>query len=66
MSKVLFLRRGYGISQEVMANILKTSRKSVREKELGRKEFTRSEMIEITNLFKKYNSNHTVEEIFFE
>ena len=66
MSKVLFLRRGYGISQEAMANILKTSRKTIREKELGRKEFTRAEMIEITNLFKKYNSNHTVEEIFFK
>lgn len=66
MSKVLFLRRGYGISQEAIAKKLKTSRKSVREKENGKKDWNKTEMIELTNIFKEYNPKHTIDEIFFE
>ena len=50
MNKVLFLRRGYGISQEEIAKKLKTSRKSVREKENGKKDWNKTEMIELTNV----------------
>lgn len=63
--KVLFLRRGYGISQEEIAQRLATSRKTVREKELGLKDYTETEMLELTRIFNEYDPSLTLNEIFF-
>ena len=66
MNKVLFLRRGYGISQEEIAKKLKTSRKSVREKENGKKDWNKTVKIVRIQPSKEYNPKHTIDEIFFK
>lgn len=65
MSKVLFLRRGYAIPQEVIADKLGISRRTLRKKEKGESDFTKSEMIIYTDILKSYDSKLTIEEIFF-
>lgn len=65
MNKVLFLRRGFGISQEYLANELGISRKTLSKKETGDLDFTKNEMIIITKEFKEKMSSITLEQIFF-
>lgn len=65
MSKVLFLRRGYAISQEYIARKLGISRKTLSKKENGQGDFTKSEMIIYTDILKEYDPKLTVEKIFF-
>lgn len=66
MTKVLFLRRGFGISQSYLAKILGISRPTLAKKEKGEADFNKSEIEIITPLFQKYNPNLTKDEIFFE
>ncbi len=63
--KALFLRRGFGLSQENIAKELNISRVTYRKKENGEKDFTRTEMIKLTEIFKEHNPKITLEEIFF-
>lgn len=63
--KALFLRRGFGLTQEYVAKELEVSRKTLRKKEAGEKDWTKTEMLKLTEIFKKYNPNLTLEEIFF-
>lgn len=65
MSKVLFLRRGYAIPQELIADKLGISRKTLRKKEKGEIDFTKGEMIIYTNILKSYDPELTIEKIFF-
>lgn len=65
MNKVLFLRRGYAIPQELVAEKLGISRRTLRKKEKGEGDFTRSEMIAYTDVLKSYDPELTIEEIFF-
>lgn len=65
MSKVLFLRRGFGFTQEKVSKELNISRKLLSLKEKGKKEWTKSEMIKLTEMFKKFDSTLKLEEIFF-
>lgn len=66
MSKVLFLRRGYAIPQELVADKLGISRKTLRKKEIGEGDFTKKEMIAYTEILKNYDPELTIEEIFFD
>lgn len=66
MSKVLFLRRGYAIPQEYVADKLGISRKTLRKKENGDSNFTKIEMITYTNILKQYDPQLTIEKIFFD
>jgi len=66
MSKALFLRRGYAISQQYIAEKLGISRKTLSKKENGKGDFTKSEMIIYTNILKEYDPKLTVETIFFD
>lgn len=63
--KVLFLRRGFGITQDEVAKELDISRVTLRKKENGEKDFTKTEMVKLTEIFKKHNPNLSLEEIFF-
>lgn len=63
--QVLFLRRGFGLSQEEVAKELDMSRVTLRRKENGETDFTKTEMVKLTEMFKKHNSKLTVEDIFF-
>lgn len=65
MSKVLFLRRGFGFTQEYVSEKLKISRKLLRDKEKGKKDFTKTEMVIIQDIFKEHKPNITIDEIFF-
>ena len=47
------LRKEKGISQEEMAKIINKSTNSYRDKELGKRDFTQSEMFKIASFFKK-------------
>lgn len=66
MNKVLFLRRGFGFTQDEIAKELKISRKLLRLKEKDEKEWTRIEMIKLTELFKEKDPTLTIDKIFFE
>lgn len=66
MSKALFLRRGLGFTQEEVSEKLNISRKLLRDKENGKKEFTKSEMVILHGMFKAHNPDITINEIFFE
>lgn len=65
MNKVLFLRRGFGFTQDEIAKELKISRKLLRLKEKDEKEWTRIEMIKLTELFKEKDPTLTIDKIFF-
>lgn len=65
VSKVLFLRRGYGLSQDYVANELGISRPTLNKKEKGELDWTKTEMEKLSNIFTKYNPKYTVNNIFF-
>jgi DNA-binding XRE family transcriptional regulator len=65
MSKALFLRRGYAISQEYIAQKLGISRKTLSKKEKGESDFTKSEMVIYTDILKQYDPALTIDKIFF-
>ena len=66
MNKVLFLRRGLGIQQEYLANKLGISRSTLKKKESGKSDFTKSEMLLITEEFKTKMPTLTIDQIFFD
>lgn len=66
VSKVLFLRRGYGLSQDYVANELGISRPTLNKKEKGELDFTKTEMEIYTDILKEYKTDLTIKEIFFE
>lgn len=63
--KVKFLRRGFGITQIKIANILGISVPTYKKKEEDELDFTKTEMIKITELFKTYDENLSIDSIFF-
>lgn len=65
MSNVLFLRRGFGLTQDYLAKELGISRPTLSKKEKGELDFTKSEMEILSEIFKKFNKKYTIEEIFF-
>ena len=66
VSKVLFFRRGYGLSQDYVAKELGISRPTLNKKEKGELDFTKTEMEIYTDILKKYKTDITIKEIFFE
>ena len=66
ITKALFLRRGFGINQEVMISKLNISRPTLTRKEKGETDFTKSEMEIYTNVLKEYDPSLTIKSIFFE
>ena len=66
ITKALFLRRGFGINQEVMSSKLNISRPTLTRKEKGETDFTKSEMEIYTNILKEYDPSLTINSIFFE
>lgn len=66
IKKVLFLRRGLGISQSLFANRLGISRATLSKKELGEIDFTQSEMNVATEIFKQLIPDITRDKIFFD
>ena len=65
MSNVLFLRRGFGLTQDYVAKELGISRPTLSKKENNQLDWTKSEMEILSNIFKKFNKKYTIEEIFF-
>lgn len=65
INKVQFLRRGFGLTAEYVSNKLGISRPTLAKKESGSIDFTRKEMITITEMMQEYDPNITVEKIFF-
>ena len=65
MSKVMFLRRGYGLTQDYVSKKLGISRPTLSRKEKGKIDWTKGEMETLTKLFKEYDPDCTVEKIFF-
>lgn len=65
MSNVLFLRRGFGLTQDYVAKELGISRPTLSKKENNQLDWTKSEMEKLSNIFKKFNKKYTIEEIFF-
>ena len=65
MSNVLFLRRGFGLTQDYLAKELGISRPTLSKKAKGELDFTKSEMEILSEIFKKFNKKYTIEEIFF-
>lgn len=63
--KVKFLRRGFGLTQEKVATLLGISIPTFKKKEDEELDFTKTEMIKITELFKQYDSHLTINTIFF-
>lgn len=66
MSNVLFLRRGFGFTQEQVSEKLNISRKLLRDKENNKKDFTKTEMIILKDMFKEHKPDITIDEIFFK
>lgn len=66
MNEVLFLRRGYGLTQEEVSKELNISRKLLSLKEKNKRDWSKAEMIKLTELFKKHDKTLTLEKIFFE
>ncbi|MHC5269286.1 helix-turn-helix transcriptional regulator [Enterococcus sp. LJL98] len=65
MNKVLGYRKMIGFSQLEMAKRLGISESQYRAKEKGRFEFTETEIEKFTSIVKKFNSEVTVLDIFF-
>ncbi|WP_300902300.1 helix-turn-helix transcriptional regulator [uncultured Clostridium sp.] len=66
ITKALFFRRGFGISQDYLAKKLGISRPTLTKKEKGELDFTKTEMEIYTEILKKYKNDLTLKEIFFE
>ncbi|WP_461206419.1 helix-turn-helix transcriptional regulator [Clostridium sp. DL1XJH146] len=58
-------RRFINVSQKEMAKIAGISLTSYNQKELGKKEFTQTQIGKITKFLKEKIPNVTIEEIFF-
>lgn len=65
MNKVLMYRSACKLTQEDMAMALGISITAYRQKESGEREFRNSEMVAFTNKLKEYDSNITMDDIFF-
>lgn len=66
ITKALFFRRGFGISQDFVSKELSISRTTLTKKEKGELDFTKGEMEIYTDILKKYKSDINIKEIFFE
>lgn len=66
ITKALFFRRGFGISQDFVSKELSISRTTLNKKEKGELDFTKGEMEIYTDILKKYKSDINIKEIFFE
>ena len=65
-NNVAGFRATYGIAQKILADLCKIALPTYCNKEKNIKaEFTRSEMIIITNFFKKYDPKITMDDLFF-
>lgn len=64
VSNVLFLRRGFGLTQDYLAKELGISRPTFSKKEKGQLDWTKTEMEKLTVIFQKYNKRYTMSEIF--
>lgn len=65
LNKIAAYRKLIGVSQADMAKKLGISLTSYNKKENGRREFTQSEMIEITKIFQEKLPDITMDAIFF-
>lgn len=65
MIKIVSYRKMYKVKQQELADYLEISTKSLGNKENGSKEFTRKEMLQITEFFKRFDDKITVLDIFF-
>lgn len=65
-NKLIAYRKMLKINQAEMANVVNVSSTSYNRKEVGKIDFTQSEMINIVNFFKKYIPDLTMDDIFFD
>ena len=63
--KMASLRTLYKINQSVLAEVIGVTINTFSSKERGVTAFTQQEMILITNHFKQFDSNITMDDIFF-
>lgn len=63
--KLASIRTLYGIKQITLATLIDVSVASFSAKETGKSVFTQKEMIDITNFFKEYDADLTMDDIFF-
>jgi putative transcriptional regulator len=63
--KLVAYRNMLDLSQEKVAEQIGISLTSYNHKETGKRKFSQSEMIKITNLFKEKIPNITMDDIFF-
>ena len=63
--KLASLRTLYKINQSVLAEVIGVTINTFSSKERGVTAFTQQEMILITNHFKQFDSNITMDDIFF-
>lgn len=63
--KLASLRTLYKINQSVLAEVIGVTINTFSSKERGVTAFTQQEMILITNHFKRFDSNITMDDIFF-
>lgn len=63
--KLASLRTLYNINQSVLAELIQVSINTYSSKERGVTSFNQKEMIEITNFFRKFEPDITMDDIFF-
>lgn len=65
ISKILSYRKSLGITQKQMSELLGISCDAYGKKERGEQEFKESEMITITDFFRKKYNQITMDDIFY-
>ena len=60
-----FLRRGFNLSQKYVSKQLGISIPTLKKKEDGTLDYTKTEMLKLTELYKQHDSSLTVDKIFF-
>lgn len=66
LNKVAGYRKMFNLNQTYVANMLDIGLNTYSNKETNKTEFTLSEIIAITKLFKEYNPQLTMDDIFFK
>ncbi|WP_409068908.1 helix-turn-helix transcriptional regulator [Clostridium caseinilyticum] len=64
-SKLIAYRRMFNLNQEDVAKVINRSVSTYNRKEVGKIDFTQTEMITITEFFKERIPEITMDEIFF-
>ena len=64
--KEKFLRQGFKLTKSEISKSLGISIPTLTKKESGESEWTRSEMIKLTKIYKQYDKSLTINKILFD